>query len=288
MTDEAGAGAGEYAAWLGRKQTAADQVTRQMAHRMAALLDVDPAPLVDGAELPQPWYAALFATVAPQAALAVDGIPERGDFLPPVPLPRRMFAGRRALFGEPLLIGDEVERESEITAIEPKTGRGGAMVFVTILHRISARGDVRIVEEQDVVFREAASGPAKAPPPQRPEGMAVWKRAVTPDATMLFRYSALTFNGHRIHYDADYARGVEGYPDRIVNGGLTTLLLLELARAKLGRPFRQISTRNRRPLYVDKPVTLGGGPSPYPDQFDLWALDADGNVATEITLSAGR
>jgi 3-methylfumaryl-CoA hydratase len=269
--------ADELTGWIGRTQRATDQMTRQAALRTAALLDLPSEGLIDGAAVPQGWYALLFGALAPQSQLGPDGHPRKGDFLPPVSLPRRMFAGRRVAFHAPLRIGDEVERDSEIAKIEPKQGRSGNMTFVTVIHRIRARGIALVTEEQDIVYREPAQPGAPAATAQTPPTDAAWSRVVTPDAVMVFRYSALTYNGHRIHYDADYTRSVEGYPERVVNGGLTTLLLLELARAKLDRPFATLATRNLRPLFVDRPVTLSGRPTER--GADLWVTDADGALA---------
>jgi 3-methylfumaryl-CoA hydratase len=272
--------------WIGRSQTVDDQMTRQTARRLAALLDQPDDGLVEGAALPQGWYAVLFGPLAPHSQLGPDGHPRTGDFLPPVPLPRRMFAGRRTTFHAPLRIGDAVERVSEIAKIEPKTGRSGKMIFVTVIHRISAGGTKLVTEEQDIVYREPAQPGAAPAAPQPPPPNARWTRTVMPDPVMVFRYSALTYNGHRIHYDADYARVVESYPERVVNGGLTTLLLLELARSALDRPLASIATRNLRALYVDRPITLAGAPSEEGAEF--WATDADGALAVTATVGLAR
>jgi 3-methylfumaryl-CoA hydratase len=273
-------------AWIGRTETLTDQMTRQTALRAAAMLDLPSDSLVDGAALPQGWYALLFGPLAPQSQIGPDGHPRRGDFLPPVPLPRRMFAGRRTTFHAPVRIGDELERISEIAQVEPKSGRSGRMIFVTVIHRLRARGVPVVTEEQDIVYREAAQPGAAAAPAQAAPGSPAWRRTVVPDAVMLFRYSALTYNGHRIHYDADYTRTVEGYPERVVNGGLTTLLLLEAARANLGRPFAAVATRNLKPLFVDQPITLCG--SQAGDQAELWVTDADGALALKASAELAR
>jgi len=266
--------------WIGRTERTTDQMTRQAALRTAALLDLPSDDLTDGAALPQSWYALLFGPLAPQSEIGPDGHPRKGDFLPPISLPRRMFAGRRVAFHAPLRIGDKVERMSEIARIEPKQGRSGRMVFVTVIHRIRARSTALVTEEQDIVYREAAQ--PGAPAPQAPPTGTAWSRTVTPDPVMVFRYSALTYNGHRIHYDADYTRAIEGYPERVVNGGLTTLLLLELARAKLERRFAAVATRNLRPLFVDRPITLSGRPTE--QGAELWVTDDTGALA--LTASA--
>jgi 3-methylfumaryl-CoA hydratase len=275
----------DLAGWIGRTETLTDQMTRQSARRAAAMLDRPDADLVDGAPVPQGWYALLFGPLAPQAQIGPDGHPKRGDFLPPIALPRRMFAGRRTTFHAPIRIGDEVERVSEIARIEPKEGRSGRMIFVTVIHRLRARGTLCVTEEQDIVYRAAVQpvgAPAAAPPPQGAPATPAWTRAAVPDAVLLFRYSALTYNGHRIHYDADYARSVEGYPERVVNGGLTTLLLLEAAGAALGRPFATVATRNVRPLFVDRPISLCGTAAS-DGRAQLWVLDTDGALALQAT-----
>ncbi len=186
-------------AWIGRTQTDTDQMTRQTAQRTAALLDLPTTGLVDGAVLPQAWSAVLFGPLAPHSQIGPDGHPRRGDFLPPVALPRRMFAGRRTTFQGPLRIGDEVERVSEIAKVETKDGRSGRMIFVTVIHRLRARGAPVLTEEQDIVYRDeikSDGAPAAVPAREAPPA-AAWSRTVVPDPVMVFRYSAITYNGHR-------------------------------------------------------------------------------------------
>src|SRR5262249_25161848 len=160
------------------------------------------------------------------------------------------------------------------------------MIFVTVVHRLKARGAAVLTEEQDIVYREevkpGSGGAAAVEPPPTP----TWARALIPDAVMVFRYSAITFNAHRIHYDADYTREVEGHPALVVNGGLTTLLVLELARAKLGRPLATVATRNVKPLYVGRPVTVCGTAAG--DKAELWVLDDGGAVALKASAELKR
>ncbi|MBI3517531.1 MAG: MaoC family dehydratase N-terminal domain-containing protein [Proteobacteria bacterium] len=262
-------------------------MTRQTALRIAALLDLPGDGLTDGAVLPQAWSAVLFGPLAPHSQIGPDGHPRRGDFLPPVALPRRMFAGRRTTFQGPLHIGDEVERVSEIAKVEAKDGRSGRMIFVTVVHRLRARGAPVLTEEQDIVYRDeikpggAPTAPARDAPPT-----AAWSRTVVPDPVMVFRYSAITYNGHRIHYDADYTRDVEGYPACVVNGGLTTLLTLELARAKLDRPLAAVATRNVKPLFVGRPITVCGTTAG--ERAELWVLDDGGALALKASAELAR
>jgi 3-methylfumaryl-CoA hydratase len=270
------------AGWIGRTETVEDEASLVLLKRLAALLDQDPASLVRGAPMPEGWHVVLFGPLIRQSGLGADGHAALGEFLPPVPLPRRMFAGRRSWFHAPIAIGAEVKRVSRIAAITPKQGRSGAMIFVSVRHGIESAGRECVVEEQDLVYRPAADPgappPAEAPPPVLPA--AALRQTYTPDTTLLFRYSAVTNNGHRIHYDADYARGIEGYPALVVNGGITTTKLSELARRHLPGPLRRITTRAGRPLFVGRPVTLACH-AEAPGTLRLWALDDAGRLAFE-------
>ncbi|HXF65776.1 MAG TPA: MaoC family dehydratase N-terminal domain-containing protein [Burkholderiales bacterium] len=265
--------------WIGRKQSAVDYVTVPLVHRLAATLDRDdPFPRV-GDPLPAGWHSVLFPHVVRHSQIGPDGHPRRGDFLPPVPLPRRMFAGKRTTFHAELRVGDEVRRESVIQDVAVKQGRTGQMVFVTVRTEIAGPRGLAITEEQDIVYREAPAPGAPAPSPQPAPTRAVWSRTVTPDPVLLFRYSALTFNGHRIHYDYPYVTQVEGYPNLVMNGGLTTLLLYELIRTHASTPLRHLSSRNVRALFVNEPIALGGEPAPDNKTAKLWAADKDGALA---------
>jgi 3-methylfumaryl-CoA hydratase len=265
--------------WIGQKETDVDYVTVPAVHRLAATLDRDdPMPKL-GDPLPVGWHSLLFPRVVRQSQIGPDGHPLRGDFLPPVPLPRRMFAGRRTRFVADLRLGDAVTRESTIRNVTIKTGRTGQMVFVTVQTDITSPRGLAVTEEQDLVYREAPAPGAPPPAPQPPPGRAVWARTVTPDEVMLFRYSALTFNGHRIHYDHPYVTGTEGYPDLVMNGGLTTLLALELARMHGPSPLAFVASRNVRPLFAKRPISFGGEPAADGRTAKLWAADDTGALA---------
>jgi 3-methylfumaryl-CoA hydratase len=265
--------------WIGRTETAVDHVTIPAVHRLSATLDRDdPFPRA-GDVLPIGWHSILFPRIVRHAQIGRDGHPERGDFLPPVPLPRRMFAGKRIRIHAPLLVGDEVRRESTIESVTPKLGRSGQMVFVTVRTDIFSPRGLAVTEEQDIVYRSEPDPGAPRPEPQRAPGRAVWSRAVTPDPVLLFRYSALTFNGHRIHYDHPYVTKVEGYPDLVMNGGLTTLLTFELARTHASTPLRYIASRNVRPLFVNRTFTVCGEPSADNKTARLWVVDDEGALA---------
>lgn len=263
--------------WIGRSRSQQDEITRPALLRIAALLDREMA-FAAGEPIPPHWYAMFFPEIARQSALGPDGHPRRGDFLPPVDLPRRMFAGRRVRFHAPLHVGDVAEKRSEIIAITPKAGRSGAMVFVTIGHRISVGDRLCVTEDQDLVYR-AAAVPGTPPPPPTLAPQAAWQQQVLPSPTLLFRYSAVTWNTHRIHYDADYTRAEEGYPALVVNGGLTLLLLLEAAIHEHGRTPAALSVRNLRPLFANAPVTLAGDGA-----RTAWAADPEGALAVMAEL----
>ena len=266
-------------AWIGRTETAVDYVTVPAVNRLAATLDRDdPFPRI-GDLLPIGWHAILFPRVVRHSQIGPDGHPQRGDFLPPVPLPRRMFAGKRTTFVSPLRVGDEVRRESLIQNVTLKEGRSGRMVFVTVKTDIHSPRGLAVTEEQDIVYRGEPDQNLPPQPAMAAPGRTVWTHQVTPDPVMLFRYSALTFNGHRIHYDKPYVTGTEGYPDLIMNGGLTTLLIYELARTHASTPIRFMSSRNVRALFVNRTITLCGEPSTDNRTAKLWAQDDTGAVA---------
>ena len=265
--------------WIGQTESDTDYVTVPAVHRLAALLDRDDPQPEMGDPLPIGWHQILFPRVVRHSQIGPDGHPERGDFLPPVPLPRRMFAGKRTTFHADLQVGDAVRRDSSIKDVVIKQGRTGQMVFVTVLTEVTSPRGLAITEEHDYVYREAAPGGTPPQPPQPVPGKPVWSRTVTPDPVMLFRYSALTFNGHRIHYDLPYVTKTEGYPNLVTNGGLTTLLVFELARAHGPSPIRYIVSRNVRALFVNRSITLGGEPSADGKKAKLWAADDEGALA---------
>ncbi len=262
--------------WIGSRETDVDYVTIPAVQRLAAMLDRDDPMPKAGDPLPVGWHQILFPRVARHSQIGPDGHPMRGDFLPPVPLPRRMFGGKRVTFRERLRVGDEVHRESEIRDVALKQGRTGQMVFVTVQTDIHSPRGLAITEEQDIIYRGNPDPKAPPPPPQPVPGKAVWLHEVTADPVLLFRYSALTYNGHRIHYDWRYVTQEEGYPDLIVNGGLQTLLAFELARTHASTPLAYVSSRNVRPLFVNRPFTVCGEPSADNKTAKLWVADQDG------------
>ena len=269
--------------WIGEQESSVDYVTVPYVHRLSATLDRDDAMPNLGDVLPIGWHAPLFPRVVRHSQIGPDGHPARGDFLPPVPLPRRMFAGKRSTFKSDLRLGDEVKRVSTIKDVTIKSGRTGQMVFVTVNTDITSPRGLAISEEQDIVYRQDPDKNAPQPAPQPAPGTALWKNTVTPTEVMLFRYSALTFNGHRIHYDYPYVTQVEGYPGLVMNGGLTTLLVYELARTHAKSPIRFISSRNVRPMFANRPISICGEPSADGKSAKLWTQDDTGALSLSAT-----
>ena len=220
---------GAFDPWVGRVEEARDRISPRQARQMAATLGVS-CDCSEGAVLPVLWHWMGWTPEAPMAELGPDGHPARGGFLPPVPLERRMWAGGRLRFAAPLRIGEEMVRRSEITKVSEKTGTTGRMVFVTVRHHVHGAAGLAIEEEQDIVF--IAMPERFTPPPPVPAPEPAWSEGVVVDEVRLFRFSALTFNAHRIHFDLPYATGVEKYPGLVVHGPLQAMLLMEAGRAR--------------------------------------------------------
>jgi 3-methylfumaryl-CoA hydratase len=220
------------------------------------------------------------------AMLGQDGHAQRGGFLPPVTLPRRLWAGGRLTFLAPVIIGQQATRTSKIKSVELKQGKSGPLVFVTVAHEVSVQGSVVLREEHDIVYREAPGVNDPAPAAKAAPDDAQWSKQIVPDAVQLFRYSALTFNGHRIHYDRRYATEVEGYPGLIVHGPLIATLLTELVRHEL--PDRELSTFSFRalsPVFDTAPFSVHGSLVPDGHSVSLWATNAQGHLAVQAQAS---
>jgi 3-methylfumaryl-CoA hydratase len=267
-------------AWIGRRRVQRDVVTAGTLDRMAATLDRDDPPAAAGDPVPPLWHWMYFLDSAPVAGLGRDGHPRRGTFLPPVPLPRRMYAGGTFEFLRPLRVGQEIERISTIADVAEKAGRTGPLIFVRVEHHVAGPDGPAIRETQQLVFREdPRPGEASAaPPPEPPPGTPAFGRSVVPTPPLLFRYSALTFNGHRIHYDRPYVTGVEGYPGLIVHGPLLATLLVDLARRQFpGAGVARYEFRAVRPVFDTAPFRIAGRRDG--DRTALWATDASGALA---------
>ena len=276
--------------WQGKSDTLSDFLTAMPVAALSATLDRDdPAPAA-GTALPPLWHWLYFLPHARQSEIGPDGHPQRGGFLPPVPLPRRMWAGGRLRWDatNPLRVGQEVQRTSTIQSIQHKAERSGELLFVLVQHQLRNAQGLALTEEHDIVYRSAAQPGEAAPAPQKPplDGQAVWSRSITPDDVLLFRYSALTFNGHRIHYDRKYVTEVEGYPGLIVHGPLIATLLLDLLRRSL--PGAQVATfdfRAVRPTFDLHPFSVHGKPSADGKTVELWAQDHEGWLTMQGTAT---
>jgi 3-methylfumaryl-CoA hydratase len=273
--------------WIGKQETLHDRVTRFPVAALSAALDRDDPPPREGDPLPPLWHWLYFLPAAPQSALGPDGHPARGGFLPPVPLPRRMFAGARLTFHQPLRVDEEINRVSTIQDVTVKHGRSGALCFVLVRHEVFGERGRALVEEQDIVYRDAAQPgeAAAAPRPARTDD--TWRREVIPAESLLFRYSALTFNSHRIHYDRRYVTEIEGYPGLVVHGPLIATLLTDLLGRNSTRGLTSFRFRAVSPVFDTAAFSVHGVNEAH-DSAALWARDGSGHLAMEAdaTLAA--
>jgi 3-methylfumaryl-CoA hydratase len=271
--------------WIGRTETAADVATLVPLRALTATLDRDDPPAGAGAAIPPCWHWLYFLPLHRHSEIGPDGHARRGGFLPPVPLPRRMWAGSRLEFVAALRVGQALSRTSRIVDVRMKEGRTGPLVFVNVRHEIHGDRQLAIVEEHDIVYRDL-------PQPGEPEPAGVaapddaqWTRRIDPDDVLLFRYSALTFNGHRIHYDRRYVTSVEGYPGLVVHGPLIATLLLDLLRREL--PAAQVSAfsfRAMKPLFDVVPFSVCGRRAD-DHTVKLWARTPEGQVAMDASAT---
>lgn len=268
--------------WVGREQTVTDDLHPFRAQGLAAALDHAASPDA-GDLLPPAWQWLYFLDTPRASATGADGHPKLGGFLPPDPLPRRMWAGGAMQIERPLRLGCPASRHSTIRAVEAKTGKSGSLVLVTLDHVYAQNGQVCLHEEQNLVYRDMPAGPAPLPPGEPAPLTAQWSCRVCPDPTLLFRYSALTYNSHRIHYDRQYAIQQEFYPALVVQGPLLATLLLDVALA----PLPYVNTvefrfRALRPSFDTQPFNVCGRQDG--EKLELWTADPDGQVC--MTASA--
>lgn len=273
--------------WIGRERKAVQIIAPEPFERLAATLDREPVALRPGDPIPASSCWLLFTPSYRQSEAGPDGHAARGEFLPPVPLPRRMWAGGRLAFSGDLRVGDQVTKTSRIKDVSAKTGRTGSLCFVLVEHVYETDRGLALREEHDIVYREA---PAKDAPRPRYDAApeAVWTHAITPTDLLLFRYSALTFNGHRIHYDRRYVTEVEGYPGLIVHGPLQATLLLDLiANESPDARLSSFSFRALKPVFDLAPFKICGAPRE--GGADLWIADQDGDLCmrAEAEFSQG-
>jgi 3-methylfumaryl-CoA hydratase len=276
--------------WIGRTQTEQEFVTPRLASQLAATLGFESEAGI-GSPLPPLWHWALFPHIVSQSNIGSDGHPKRGGFLPPVPLQRRMWAGSRVRFDRSLVVGSEVTRTSQILDVAEKDGRTGKLVFVRLRHELEDLDGPLISEEQDIVYRESSTTAYTAATGPLAPTEFTWQREIVPDPVLLFRYSAGTFNGHRIHYDRTYAREQEGYPALVVHGPLTATLLIDLVRRNIpGKSIASFSFKAVNPLFDHALFHIFAAHAPGSTEVKLWAANSDGVlcVDAEATLTANN
>jgi len=266
---------GHLRGWIGRSETVTDQITPFQSNALAATLNRDET-YGAGAELPPLWHWMHFLPLFRLDAAGYDGHSGLGGFLPPVPLPRRMWAGSRLRFLAPLTVGETVTKTSTVTRVDHKAGRSGDLVFVTVGHSY----DARITEEHDIVYRDVADPAAPVAVPVAAPDASDFSRDIAPDPVLLFRYSALTFNGHRIHYDQPFCTGTEGYPGLVVHGPLLATLLLDLLRRQMpAAVVTEFEFRAMAPVFDTGPFSLHG--AAIDGGYRLWVRRGDGALAMD-------
>jgi len=267
--------------WIGRSESRTDLITPAPIAALAATLDRDDGIPQPGDAVPPLWHWLYFLPIHRQSELGSDGHAKRGGFLPPVPLPRRMWAGGRLEFHHALRVGESITRVSRIVDLKSKQGRSGPLVFVLVRHEISNRQGLALTEEQDIVYRDFPASGDSTPAPTPAPVHAAWQRIIHPDDVLLFRYSALTFNGHRIHYDRRYAMDIEGYPGLVVHGPLLATLLLDLLqRSRPGAQVKRFEFRAVSPLFDVSSFQVCGNPESG-EAVHLWAQTSGAGLAMD-------
>lgn len=270
--------------WTGKTETRLDQLTLGPVRALAATLDRHDSEPCHGDCLPPLWHWLYFLPIARLSEVGPDGHPKRGGFLPPVPLPRRMWAGGKLQWHRPLHLGEEVQRVSCIEKVQHKSGRSGELVFVQVVHRISNASGLCLEETHDIVYRSAMPSDQATSTRVKPTHLAQWQQDIVPDDVLLFRYSALTFNSHRIHYDRRYVTQVEGYPGLVVHGPLMATLMVDLIRRNSERDLQSFEFKAIKPVFecADQRV-LRVCAHPQDKQVHAWIQDHEGDVCMQAT-----
>ena len=270
--------------WIGKTESRTDWLAATPVQALAATLDRADAAPQPGDAIPPLAHWLYFLPLHRQSEIGADGHPKRGGFLPPVPLPRRMWAGSRIEFRRPLAIGSAITRESRIDDVSVKHGKSGPLVFVRVRHELSDTAGVALVDEHDIVYRDLPKPDDPAASPRSAPAQSAWRREIRPDPVLLFRYSALTYNSHRIHYDYPYVTKVEGYPGLIVHGPLLATLLLDLlVREQPHATIAQFEFRAVRPVFDVAPFFVCGQPSADGKAAQLWIAGSDGFLCMDAT-----
>ena len=280
--------------WQGRSETLEDIITPAPLRALSATLDRDDALPVVGTDLPPLWHWLFFLPHHRQSEIGPDGHAKRGGFLPPVPLPRRMWAGGRLQWHAPLKVGDAVKRVSTIQSVTHKAGRTGDLLFVLVKHDVFNAHGLCLTEEHDIVYRPAAQASDPVPAPLAASSLIepgeTWTRDMVTDDVLLFRYSALTFNGHRIHYGRKYVTQVEGYPGLIVHGPLIATWLVDLVRRHTDRSIQRFEFKALRPTFEcadQRHVRVSGQLQAGGQHVRLWAQDHEGWLTMQATAELG-
>jgi 3-methylfumaryl-CoA hydratase len=270
--------------YIGKSETATDVVTASAMLKFAATLGLENPSMEKGAPIPPGWYGAFFPASHRPSQMRVDGQASGGGIAPPIPLPRRRIGGTRVTFHEPLRIGDDISRVTEIADIQIDDGPSGAMATVIERNSISNSRGLAVVEERDLVMLSEARAEAAASTSPAAPTQATWRQVIEPNPPLLFRFSAIRFNSHRIHYDRDYVTKVEHLPGLVVQSSLISQLLIEMCRREL--PTRQLASfgfKSVRQIYDTGKFTIAGAPATDGREATLWALDADGKLAMTAT-----
>ncbi|MFM0041770.1 acyl-CoA dehydrogenase [Paraburkholderia sediminicola] len=267
--------------WIGKPYVDRDVLSSRHARLMAATLGLPQTALMSGTRLPPLWHWLYFLEGLPASELGRDGHPARGGFLPPVPLPNRMWAGGTLEFRASVPLDADVEKRSTVVSVEHKQGRSGELIFVTVLHEVLHGGQVAISEHHDIVYKEATAPSARTAPQEAL--VAQHSKRFLPTSTTLFRYSALTFNGHRIHYDVDYCREVEGYSNLVIHGPLNATLLAAFAEEVAGKPLRRFTYRGLQPSILGNELTVNAAANG--EGWAVWVSLPDGSVSMRADAS---
>ena len=273
-------------AWRPEPLTSTEILTPQRAAELAATLDLDVSPR-SGDALPAMWHWVYFTEWPATADLGADGHPREGHFLPPIPDRRRMFAGGRLTIRAPLVLGQPATRDAAVVTAKVKHGKSGELLFVTVRYEFSQDGELRMTEEQDLVYRSdtGSSTPFERVTEPLPPRSTPWATEPTTHPVLLFRFSALTANGHRIHYDEQYTTRVEGFPGLVVHGPLLAMYMSELARTNSERPLHTFDFRLKRPVFVGDMVRAQGTPSDDGESAELSLIS--GTAGTHASAQAG-
>lgn len=270
--------------WTGKQEDIDDRIYVTPVRALALTLNYQDYPVAEGKPLPELWHWLFFLPLSPMSAVGPDGHPKRGGFLPPISLERRMWASGRLHFQQELMIGDDIHKTSEILKISEKEGKAGKMIFVTVRHLVQSQRGVAVEEEQDIVYLPMPKSFVQPPPNPLPDDLS-WQEAYPVDPVLLFRFSALTFNGHKIHYNWQHATEIEKYPGLVVHGPLQALLLLESAKQHHpGRKPASYSFKAVRPIFEADGLYLCGKSRP-DGSLDLFTANAEGNIGMQSHIT---